>query len=99
MTNQHRCSGPSNVSTALEAIPRPRTAKVVRGLLVSAVLLSVGALAVPEPAECVWCPTYTCYGPCGASCLCIAPPGQFAGHCYGVQAAERARSAGLRVLR
>jgi len=35
-------------------------------------------------AECVWCPSYTCYGSCPSGCVCVTPPGQVGGKCYGI---------------
>jgi hypothetical protein len=40
-----------------------------------ALIASAGLLASSQPAECTWCPTYTCYGPCGQGCACISQPG------------------------
>jgi hypothetical protein len=58
------------------------------------------AFAAPEVAECSWCPTYTCFGPCGMGCACIAPPGTAGGgKCYSVQHAERMIEAGAREVR
>lgn len=47
----------------------------------------VGSALVPARGECVWCPTYKCYGPnsCGMSCFCVIGPGSSGGHCYAIQ--------------
>lgn len=59
----------------------------IRILLIALTLGATGLLRA-QPAECVYCPSYTCYGPCGMGCTCITGPGQMGGSCYGVQQAE-----------
>lgn len=51
-----------------------------------------------RPAHCLWCPTYTCFGPCNPNCVCISPPGSPGGHCYGVERAEAMTARGWRIL-
>ena len=62
----------------------------MRTLIVVAALVLGAWLAIPAPeAACVYCPTFRCYAPCGAGCVCIMPPGTLqGGTCYGVQEAE-----------
>jgi hypothetical protein len=50
------------------------------------------------PAHCVWCPTYTCFGPCSPNCVCISPPGQPGGNCYGVERAPFYTARGWKIL-
>jgi hypothetical protein len=69
-------------------------------LVALALVASAGVLASSQPAECTWCPTYTCHGPCGQGCACISQPGDASGgRCYGVQHAERLLAQGGRELR
>jgi hypothetical protein len=54
-------------------------------ILIFAVLLFLATFS--PPAECVYCPTWPCYGEgesnCGHGCVCITPPGQSRGQCWG----------------
>lgn len=70
----------------------------MRVLALTAVMLT-GLFASAGPAECVYCPSYTCYGPCLQGCLCITQPGETGGKCYGVQLAERLLAAGAVEIR
>lgn len=65
----------------------------------AAVLIAGGvALLSAEPAECVWCPTYKCWGPCGGDCVCVSPPGGGGGSCYGIERAPSLVAKGWRVI-
>ena len=71
-------------------------------ILTVTIAFAVGAFFVaPRTAECVWCPTYTCWGSCGDGCACITPPGSGAGggKCYGVQRGEELVDAGWSIVR
>jgi len=59
----------------------------MRRIIAFALLIGVAAFAAPEPAACVYCPSYTCYGSCGPGCVCLTPPGTIGGSCYGVERA------------
>lgn len=50
-----------------------------------------------RPAECVYCPTYTCYGSCGYGCVCVSAPGEFGGECWGVEYREHFLALGMEV--
>ena len=69
--------------------------KLIAGVLLAGATL----LGAAEPAECVWCPTYKCYGPCGVDCLCISQPGEIGGRCYGVQGVPGLLAKGMEELR
>lgn len=32
----------------------------------------IGSLSIPTTAECGWCPSYKCFGPCGGKCVCMS---------------------------
>lgn len=64
-------------------------------LIVVAVLGA--ALFVGQPAECGYCPTYTCYGSCISPCVCLTPPGEVGGSCYGVERAPELIRRGWRL--
>jgi len=67
--------------------------------LVAALLLGFAALTVGAgPAECVWCSSTVCYGPCGPPCVCLTPPGELQGTCYGAQAVPGLVGRGWRVV-
>jgi hypothetical protein len=67
--------------------------------LLAALLLAASAVvAAPQPAACGFCPTYTCFGPCGGDCVCLSKPGKMGGSCYGVQHRDAALARGWRVL-
>lgn len=66
-------------------------------ILIAAAILAAIAF-VGQPAECVWCPTYTCYSRCSIDCACISPPGTVGGKCYGVQAIPELEELGFEVL-
>jgi hypothetical protein len=68
-------------------------------IIAFALLVSTALFASATPAECTWCPSYTCYSPCYSGCVCISQPGQVGGKCYGVQHAERLKAAGMTELR
>lgn len=62
---------------------------LICGLLLAglAVAGGVAILAYPSACRAGYCPTYTCYAPCGQGCVCVTPPGTYGGGtCYGVQA-------------
>lgn len=64
------------------------------------ILIAVGIISVvvfSSKAECAWCPSYTCYGPCLGDCVCVTPPGQMGGSCYGVDRADEFRARGYGV--
>ncbi len=50
-------------------------------------VLAGGVVTVPNEAECAYCPTYPCYGPCGTGCVCLKKGNELAGECFS---AERA---------
>jgi len=52
-----------------------------------ALVFIIAAAFVGQPAECTYCPSHTCYGPCGGECVCVTPPGTSGGQCYGVERA------------
>ncbi len=56
-------------------------------VLVGAILMGIAASAVmAEPARCAWCPSFRCFNSaaCGPGCVCITPPGEMGGNCYGI---------------
>lgn len=38
----------------------------------------------PDPADCIYCPSFRCFGRCNHQCVCLVPPGSFGGECWGV---------------
>ena len=41
--------------------------------IIIAIIVGLGVTAtLPRTAECVWCPTYKCYGSCGSQCVCMS---------------------------
>lgn len=54
-------------------------------IILSAIVLGLGFLAVRKPAECSYCPSYRCYGPCGGECSCVTLGGEFGGRCVSVE--------------
>lgn len=70
----------------------------MRFLALTAVICAA-FFASAQPAECTYCASYRCYGPCISGCLCISQPGQIGGKCLGVQHADRLLEAGATELR
>lgn len=76
---------------------RTLAATVAAAMLVTGAALATWLAA--RPAECAWCPTYTCYAACSPDCPCIAPPGtSTGGKCYSVSRAGELVEAGWRLL-
>jgi hypothetical protein len=65
---------------------------MARRILIVA-LAGLGAAGVltlrPGVAECTYCPSYRCSGPCGGSCKCVRRPGDMAGRCLGFRNARQ----------
>lgn len=55
------------------------------GLFAAILIAAAGGLSFkPRTAICAYCPAYPCYGSCmGTGCICVTPPGQYSGMCYG----------------
>lgn len=70
----------------------------MKRILLGIAVLGCIAFGAPQPAECVYCPVYPCYGPCGGDCVCVSPPGGGGGRCYGVERAPSLLERGWRVL-
>ena len=68
----------------------------MRRLVLALILLAVAIL--PDPASCIYCPTYTCYGRCGSRCVCLVPPGSFGGECWGIDRASLLVSEGYSIV-
>jgi hypothetical protein len=56
--------------------------------LLAALLLAASAVvAAPQPAACVACFQSFCTGSCaGNGCVCMFPPGEVTGSCWGASA-------------
>jgi hypothetical protein len=69
-------------------------------VVLAAMVLGVGGVAVSgQPAECVGCPTFPCFGSCGhPDCVCVAPPGSTEGDCYAAEYLPFLRSQGWTIL-
>ena len=66
--------------------------------LVIVVALYAGCfLYYTSAAPAAYCPTYPCYGPCGQGCVCVTPPGEFSGECWGTQYVSHFLREGWRV--
>lgn len=46
--------------------------------------LAAAQSAAPPSAECGWCPTYKCFGPCGGDCRCVSTDHR-GGRCMDIQ--------------
>lgn len=57
----------------------------MKWLMILLALVSGLFLLPSKKAECAWCPSYKCYGPCGGSCQCVTFGGEFGGHCVSVE--------------
>lgn len=77
-----------------------RTLRRMVFLLILAALTILGLATVrSKSAECAWCPTYACYGPCPGKCACVTPAGEFSGKCVGIQYADEYEARGWSVDR
>ena len=57
-------------------------------LFIAAILATAGITFWANRAECVWCPTWTCYNSAGCNqCVCMNTGG-FGGKCVGFNYAE-----------
>lgn len=60
----------------------------LRVVIAAVVVLGVMALATmwAGAAKCAYCPAVPCYvaGACAPGCVCVFPPGQVQGECWGV---------------
>ena len=66
--------------------------------LILAAAIGAASLLSGQPAECIWCPIYTCYAPCG-NCLCLVPPGGTGGACVGVNESTGLIESGWKEIR
>ena len=52
-----------------------------------AAIIAICTLAVfaVRSAHCAWCPPIACFNQaaCGPGCVCVLPPGEVAGECWG----------------
>ena len=69
-------------------------------IIVAFVALGFAAawLFTASPCQSGWCPSYTCFGPCGGNCRCVSntPNG---GTCVDIQHSEALLSDGWRELK
>lgn len=49
--------------------------------------LWVGHATTPNTAQCVYCPSYTCFGAnsCGTGCVCMKESGKTSGRCVSFE--------------
>ena len=48
------------------------------------VIFAVMAVAWTDDADCVWCPSFTCFSSSSCNgCMCLIGPGSGSGRCYG----------------
>lgn len=47
---------------------------------------AVGMALLTRPAECAWCPSYTCFARCSSSCACVTMGGESGGTCMSFEA-------------
>ena len=78
---------------------RRRAAQLAGLLLLSALTIAGLAIVKSKSAECAWCPTYACYGPCLGKCACVTPAGEFSGKCVGIEYADEYEARGWSVAR
>lgn len=70
--------------------------------VVLAIMVAITAIAAfalkSKDGECAWCPSYACFGSCfSQGCVCVTPPGETKGSCYGVQMKEFFENKGYNV--
>lgn len=66
----------------------------------AALLLAAAALTAGQPALCVVCMQSFCAGSCaGQGCVCMVPPGQITGSCWGASAVPALLERGYQILR
>lgn len=59
--------------------------KRILSVIAIAAGLTLGQGAVtPQPAQCTWCPTYKCFGPCGGDCKCVSTDHR-GGQCVSIE--------------
>ncbi len=67
--------------------------------LVLGIGLSGGVVTFPREAECATCPSYTCYGSCGAGCVCMTKGMEIGGTCVSFDHAATLESGGWSLAR
>ena len=70
----------------------------MKRLLVAALLVGAALFATAQPAACIYCPSYRCWGATCGACACVSPPGGGGGSCYGVERVPTLREQGYTVL-
>jgi hypothetical protein len=72
--------------------------QIVFGILgLIAIGFAMSALFIPTRAQCGWCPSYKCFGPCGGECLCMSRD-YSGGVCVDVEARPDLEKLGYVVL-
>ena len=97
--------GAAETGTTLLSRPDDTTKKEkeinVIKLVISIVVAFGLVLAVvtwPKNGECIYCPTYKCFGSCGFKCSCVTLGGEVGGMCVSIERASEFMDRGWTVL-
>lgn len=71
---------------------------MIRRLLLALFLVTASVTLLGQPARCVVCMQAMCFGSCaGQGCVCMVPPGETSGSCWGASAVPHLVERGYRL--
>ncbi len=60
---------------------------IILGLILIALMLGGGYIALTKPCFAAFCPSYTCFSSsaCGKGCVCLKKGNESGGECYSIE--------------